>query len=223
VVSCLPPVPTRTGEPGGFGAAPPSEPRLRTETGRISQVPGEPRLSIGTCSSTPAGCMHLTRAMPHQGPRYGKHEGTDIKSFEAQSHGAWTGCLRFAVPVARPHARLASSGWLDPPGRASTRRVPKKDFDLFSLHLNLLHQVRLARSRLATPAAPRKARFTAPSVCLPFVHLFCASLHLNPPRLDVLTFGDRCARSLSTRHRLRVSKGREAGEGSYLLRQLRSR
>ena len=51
---------------------------------RISQVPGEPRLSIGTCSSTPAGCVHLTNAMLHLGPRYGKPKGTDIKSFEAQ-------------------------------------------------------------------------------------------------------------------------------------------
>src|SRR5207253_10050930 len=33
-------------------------------------------------------------------------------TLEAQSHGLGTGCLRFAVAITSPHARLASGCWL---------------------------------------------------------------------------------------------------------------
>jgi hypothetical protein len=52
-----------------------------------------------------------------------------IEDFGARSHGIGTRCLRFAVEVARHHARLASGCWLGSAGRDSfTRRVAMKGF-----------------------------------------------------------------------------------------------
>jgi len=51
------------------------------------------------------------------------------KDFGARSHGIGTRCLRFAVEVSLPHARLASGCWPSSAGRDSlTRRVAMKGF-----------------------------------------------------------------------------------------------
>src|SRR3954452_24467792 len=52
-----------------------------------------------------------------------------VPVFGARSHGIGTGCLRFAVRVSPPHARLASGCWPSSTGRDSfTRRVATKGF-----------------------------------------------------------------------------------------------
>jgi hypothetical protein len=71
-------------------------------------------------------------AMRRRGPRSVHHEGSRIRTFEAQSHGFGTGCLRFAGRVAptprktrfRLLARLFRTG-------LATRRVPSKGFELY--------------------------------------------------------------------------------------------
>ena len=71
-------------------------------------------------------------AMRRRGPRSVHHEGSRIRTFEAQSHGFGTGCLRFAGRVAptprktrfRLLAKLFRTGLV-------TRRVPMKGFELY--------------------------------------------------------------------------------------------
>jgi hypothetical protein len=46
--------------------------------------------------------------MPGSAPATDKDEGSRQGNFGAQSHSVRSRCLRFAVTVARPHARLAS-------------------------------------------------------------------------------------------------------------------
>src|SRR5271157_3852175 len=56
------------------------------------------------------------------------------EDFGARSHGIGTRCLRFAMEVARHHARLASGCWPSFAGRDSlTRRVAMKGFRVQSL------------------------------------------------------------------------------------------
>ncbi len=70
--------------------------------------------------------------MRGHGPRSVHHEGSRIRTFEAQSHGFGTGCLRFAGRVAptprktrfRLLARLFRTGLV-------TRRVPSKGFTVY--------------------------------------------------------------------------------------------
>ncbi len=52
------------------------------------------------CSPTPAGPTHQAITMRRRGPRCVQDEGSRIRTFEAQSHGFGTGCLRFAGRVA---------------------------------------------------------------------------------------------------------------------------
>jgi len=82
------------------------------------RFPGNPVVP-SPCSSTPAGpatpghnkvCRH--------GPRYVHNEGShNNESFEAQSHGFGTRCLRFVEGVATPDAKLASGCWPSSAGR----------------------------------------------------------------------------------------------------------
>ena len=46
--------------------------------------------------------------MPGSAPATDNDEGSRQGNFGAQSHSVWSRCLRFAVTVTRPHARLAS-------------------------------------------------------------------------------------------------------------------
>jgi len=65
------------------------------------------------CSSTPAGPSCQAFATRRRGPRYVHDEGSRIGTFEAQSHGFGTGCLRFA-------------GWVTPPPRKTRFRLLAK-------------------------------------------------------------------------------------------------
>jgi len=70
--------------------------------------------------------------MRRRGPRYVHDEGSRIRTFEAQSHGFGTGCLRFAGRVTptprqtcfRLLAKLFRTGLI-------TRRVPSKGFKVY--------------------------------------------------------------------------------------------
>ena len=84
------------------------------------------------CSPTPAGPTHQAITMRRRGPRCVHDEGSRIWSYEAQSHGFGTGCLRFAGRVTpaprktrfRLPARLYRTGLI-------TRRVPSKGFKMY--------------------------------------------------------------------------------------------
>ena len=68
-------------------------------------------------------------------------------AYEAQSHGPYTRCLRFASTVTRGHARLASS-WLSPwPAGLDTRGAPKRGFSFGSTHRILLSQALAWRTK----------------------------------------------------------------------------
>ena len=62
------------------------------------------------CSSTPVGPTYLAIAMRRRGPRCVHDEGSRIRTFEAQSHGFGTGCLRFAVELPSLKEQVASRG-----------------------------------------------------------------------------------------------------------------
>jgi hypothetical protein len=80
---------------------------------RGSQVPVEPHLFVCTCSRDPGRTGVSDRfAKRPCCPRSFNREGSDDSTIEAQLHGFRTRRLRFVVPVAHPHARLA-------PGRRS--------------------------------------------------------------------------------------------------------
>ena len=68
-------------------------------------------------------------------PDRGNTKALARKTFEAQSHGFRTRCLRFAVTVARRHARLASGGWSGPTGRAFNPQGHNRRFQI-SQHVN---------------------------------------------------------------------------------------
>ena len=86
---------------------------------RISQVPGEPRFSVCTCSPTPAGLL----APDHYGAaawpldRHGAKAPT--KGLSRLNSMAF-GLAVYASQgrLLRPHARLASGCWSGSPGRA---------------------------------------------------------------------------------------------------------
>ena len=71
-------------------------------------------------------------AMRRRGPRCVHDEGSRIRTFEAQSHGFGTGCLRFAGRVA-PTPRKTRFRLLAKLFRAGliTRRVPSKGFTMY--------------------------------------------------------------------------------------------
>ena len=100
------------------------------------------------CSPTPAGPTHHALAMRRRGPRCVHDEGSRISTFEAQSHGFGTGCLRFAVRVTptprktrfRLLARLFRTGLV-------TRRVPTKGFKVYPTSILLSQVKRGARTQ----------------------------------------------------------------------------
>jgi hypothetical protein len=67
------------------------------------------------CSPTPVGPTHQAIIMRRRGPRCVHDEGSRIRTFEAQSHGFGTGCLRFA-------------GRVTPTPRKTRFRLPAKLF-----------------------------------------------------------------------------------------------
>jgi hypothetical protein len=97
-------------------------------------------------------------AMRRRGPRSVHHEGSRIRTFEAQSHGFGTGCLRFAGRVTptprktrfRLLARLFRTGLL-------TRRVPSKGFTMYPTLILLSQVQRSARTVYSLAWMPTEA------------------------------------------------------------------
>jgi hypothetical protein len=118
--------------------------------------------------------------MRRRGPRCVHDEGSRIRTFEAQSHGFGTGCLRFAGRVAptprktrfRLWARLFRTGLV-------TRRVPSKGFTMYPTLILLSQVQRSARTfhffavRAVARDHFRKSRMS------PFL-LFCFILETLP-------------------------------------------
>ena len=86
-----------------------------------SQVPGEPFWSFALLSDPgPTGLSLWDQRLdsPTRPPRLTKTRARREKyDFGAQWHGVRPRCLRFAVTITRPHARLASGGWPSSTGR----------------------------------------------------------------------------------------------------------
>ena len=124
----LPAIATRDRGHRGVGRPGP-EPEMTMEAAGSPRFLGNPCVPM-PCSWTPVG----SRTPGHRGvstwpPLVSTTKAPAIEGFGARSHGLGTGCLRFAVRIAPPHARLAS-GCLAKPGRAGlvTRRVATKGF-----------------------------------------------------------------------------------------------
>jgi hypothetical protein len=96
----------------GFLSRSPLPAKRRREASRASQVPRQPPVPL-PCSPTPAGpdtpgplrCASMAPA------KSTTKAPTSNPSFEAQSHGFRTSCLRFVRCIATPDAKLASGCW----------------------------------------------------------------------------------------------------------------
>jgi hypothetical protein len=124
---------------GGLGVGDPVPgPDVSVETAGSPRFPGTPRVPW-PCSSTPAGPgMPGPCGVPARPPPVTTAEAPARRYFEAQSHGLGTGCLRFAVGVTSPHARLASGCLPSSAGRdscnpqGSSERFPSSSLFLLS-------------------------------------------------------------------------------------------
>jgi len=152
-----------------------------------SQVPGEPRLSVCTCSNpTPAGLL----APDHYGaaawPLVEQRQRLPRKVF--RSSIAWLSdslsTLRRTGYPATTQDSLPAAGQALPDG-LSTRKVPTKGFKAASLHLILPSQALLG-AKLSSWVVS-SARGYGPRIC-------SARHHLDPwtPRLS-----RNCSRSIS--------------------------
>ncbi len=107
----------------------------------LSQVPGRPPCSVCTCSSTPA-----RRLVPDQfqnnrmAPAKGTTKALTSRTFEAQSHGFRTSCLRFVTLVTSRNARLASGRWSNATGRAFHPQGHNRRFQIHIMSIILLRQ-----------------------------------------------------------------------------------
>ena len=91
---------------------------------RVSQVPGEPSRPLSVlCDPGRTGRVLRDQVQrDRRGPRSCPQRRLPTSLvFGAQSHGLRPGCLRFAVRITPPHARLASGYW---PGSARRDWVP---------------------------------------------------------------------------------------------------
>ena len=111
-----------------------SKPAVTTETAGSLRFPSDPRVPALFLDP---GRTEVRQAIaaPRHGPRLCQQRWLPrAEDFGARSHGIGTRCLRFAMEVARHHARLASGCWPSFAGRDSlTRRVAMKGFRVQSL------------------------------------------------------------------------------------------
>ncbi len=121
---------------------------LVSGNGGTSCVPGEPRL----CSCPALRPRRNQRVWPWRcvgmAPAVSTAKAPAFRTFEAQSHGFGTGCLRFAGRVAptprktrfRLLARLSRTG-------LTTRRAPTKGFSMYPTSILLSQVKRSARTQ----------------------------------------------------------------------------
>ena len=85
----------------GERACPSHTPPIIRGEDRISQVPAEPSVAMHMLLRPRKNRTGLATPSRRHGPGNGNVQGFFNCTFEAQSHGLATDCLRFAVPVAR--------------------------------------------------------------------------------------------------------------------------
>ena len=109
-------------------------------------------IPVCTCSQTPVGRFatdqNTAAAWP---PLEERRRLRQYQTFEAQWHGFQVRCLRFAVPVTRPHARLASRCWSGSPGQAFH---PQGSDDRFQTHVMLVIPLSQACLAQSSPLVP---------------------------------------------------------------------
>jgi hypothetical protein len=89
----------------------------------LRETTGSDHWGQWTRSLTASFLKCLERQVKKKPPQCQKRRLAAGNTLEAQSHGFGTGCLRFAVIIADPHARLASGRW---PGSAGWDWLPTR-------------------------------------------------------------------------------------------------
>ena len=121
---------------------------------RISQVPGEPQLSVCTCSKpTPAGLLAPDRCGAAAWPLVIERQRLPqlgLSTLHSMAFGLAAGTVRsmvgFAGPVTRHHARHASRCWSGSPGRGSHPQGSAERSQICDLHFIPLSQALLGAS-----------------------------------------------------------------------------
>ena len=155
LVSSLPPPPGAERRAWGWSPGIPIRFVFRGDD-RISQVPGEPQFPFAHDLRPRPADASLTLTERSHGPRAGNDEGTDnnrLSRLNSMAFGLAAYVSRGGYPPDR--ARLASGCWSSSPGRAFTRRVPIKGFQLTSCVLasssELLGTIRVPTLSLGPP------------------------------------------------------------------------
>ena len=120
---------------------------------RISQVPGEPQLSVCTCSATPAGLLAPDHYSAAAWPLVSKAKAP-TKGLSTLNSMAF-GLAVYASPGSLPppaQDSLPAAGQALPDG-LSTRKVPTKGFKAASLHLILPSQALLGTMAMGISSA----------------------------------------------------------------------
>ena len=137
------------------------------ETSRISQVPGEPQLSVCTCSRpTPAGLLAPDHTVQQRGPWSSNRQRLPrigLSTLNSMAFGLAVYASQCGLP--QHHARLASSRWSGATGRASHPQGSDERFQSCFLHLIPLSQAllgaiacHLEQFRTATELTPGRSR-----------------------------------------------------------------
>ena len=164
--------PRRTSAPPRPGVGHPVAPAgIYRGNDRISQVPGEPRLSVCTCS-VDAGRTACTRPLRCSsvalGIRKAKAPTKGLSKLNSMAFGLAVYASQCGLP--RPtQDSLPAAGQALPDG-LSTRRVPMKGFRSASVHLILLSQAswrnridrRCETTAVGSPAAAKRLRSGGP-------------------------------------------------------------
>ena len=156
--------PRRTSAPPRPGVGNPVSPagNAAEEASRSSQVPGEPQVSVCTCSNpTPAGLLapdhYGAAAWPLVIQNKGSHEG--LSKLNSMAFGLAVYASQTGYPATTQDS-LPAAGQALPDG-LSTRKVPTKGFKVASLHLILLSQ-----ALLGTRKSPAHYQFSVATTIL---------------------------------------------------------
>ncbi len=133
----------------GPGVGHPVSPAGNSSVETMQDLPsswGTP-IPICTCSQTPVGRLATDQSTAATWPPLEERRRLQqYQTFEAQRHGFQVRCLRFAVSVTRPHARLASRCWSGSPGRAFHPQGSDERFQTHLMLVILLSQACLAQA-----------------------------------------------------------------------------
>ena len=134
-----------------FGCGTPLEPRFGTETAGSPKFLGNPHCpSAHVLRPRSAACVSPKRRCT-TAPATGNTRAPALVISELNSMALGFAVYASQRGLPRRRARLASSRWLNSPGRASTRRVPARGFRSASYITTSSPKLCLARSRLIGP------------------------------------------------------------------------